>query len=122
MGRRMAGRASVLVVPRPERRVQRCPYCLDSIDGFEPAWTCLRCRTTYHRECAAESERCRLLGCGAPVLSVREPAGDPRARKTTRVTVLALLFVVVASFAAGRLTVQPPMTEPTSDEERDARS
>lgn len=41
----------------------RCPYCLDSFEGGDPAVACDRCHTTVHRECWSLNDGCPTFLC-----------------------------------------------------------
>ena len=48
---------------RVPARAPSCPYCHGELAG--ELWTCPKCGTGHHMDCARDNGKCTLLGCGA---------------------------------------------------------
>jgi hypothetical protein len=56
---------------------RQCPFCRSGL-GDEALHACATCSTAYHTECARESPRCAILGCGAELVPVTALSARPR--------------------------------------------
>jgi hypothetical protein len=59
----MAEAPRVQLTPHAGKRT--CPFCRGPFFESEKLWTCPRCSTVHHVECASENRKCALFGCGA---------------------------------------------------------
>jgi Tfp pilus assembly protein PilF len=86
----LAGRVDVL---RETRAPERCAYCHDALEP-EP-FTCARCGTAFHAECASDLTRCPTLGCRSATTE-RAPS---RPRRTPLASWAIVTLAVAAAFA-----------------------
>ena len=60
-----------------------CPLCLSEI-GKATAFKCPGCGSKYHKDCAADSGECIVVGCSAAAKSKTRSVTQPRATTPTR--------------------------------------
>ena len=85
-----------LRVEEQERRRPDCPYCKGAVEDGSATWSCPRCATVLHADCARSNGGCTVLGCGgavAPSAQPPRPAGVARQRHESG-EVVAVIFVV----------------------------
>ena len=98
----------------------RCPYCHASVLGAERLWTCPRCTTEHHEDCARENGQCTLLGC-PELVNVPARADLPRVERSPREAAstfqdLLVLGVSLPSLAAVGVGVAATVHDRPSDD------
>ncbi len=110
----------VVHVARSQRLTSaRCPFCHGGIERGEASWTCAKCATPHHLDCAMENHACTVMGCRHPIAPAmtfdrwsldQHPARrmrTERQRFEELVAGFALLVGGVAGIAIGGIALGP---------------